>query len=121
MTKLVKLRLPCPPSNLASLQILIRVQNCTNPQDLISYSTQDPQFLINSYKPQGDELLKQKMQGTVVPAEQTSNHISIQDTMVNSLNKTTAATHTHSSLPTCKLRSNSAKTVGKKYMSTSIE
>jgi len=34
----------------------IRVRNYTSPPDLISYSTQDPQFLTNSYKPEGEKM-----------------------------------------------------------------
>ena len=34
----------------------IRVRNYTGPPDLISYSTQDPQLLTNSYKPEGQKM-----------------------------------------------------------------
>ena len=69
----------------------IRVRNYTSPPDLISYSTQDPQFLTNSYKPEGEEMrwITRKMEETC----KLNNHIPRQvATTVVILNKTTAAT-----------------------------
>ena len=82
--KFMKLRLPRPLSNLASLQILSGSRTVPIHRILISYSTQDPVL---------DQLLQTKTAGIVElkwivekyeekkTADWTSNHIPIQNIM----------------------------------------